>query len=140
MKKEQPGTGRGIPLCRFLVPVRRLWAGGIVLGAALGALCLLAPVLVQAQGRTVTALYNAGRAAMVEEAWYDAAASFLEVLRQNPSHAESAAALAECYYELAEFDQALSWVRKGRTLARGNLALANLEGRILIALGQLNEA
>jgi tetratricopeptide (TPR) repeat protein len=77
---------------------------------------------------------------MVEEAWYDAAESFLEALRQNPSHAESSAALAECYYELGEFDQALSWVRKGRTLARGNLGLANLEARVLIALGQLNEA
>ncbi|MDR1144095.1 MAG: tetratricopeptide repeat protein [Spirochaetaceae bacterium] len=124
MKKEPPGTG-----FRFLFSVCCLWA-----------VCLSVPASAHAQPRTVAALYNAGRAAMVEEAWYDAAASFLEVLRQNPSHAESAAALAECYYELAEFDQALSWVRKGRTLARGNLELANLEGRILIALGQLNEA
>jgi tetratricopeptide (TPR) repeat protein len=77
---------------------------------------------------------------MVQEEWYDAAESFLELLRQNPSHAEAAAALAECYYELAEFDQALSWVRKARTLARGNLELANLEAHILIALGQLPAA
>ncbi|MDR0600352.1 MAG: tetratricopeptide repeat protein [Treponema sp.] len=86
------------------------------------------------------ALYQEGCAAMVREEWYAAAESLLEALRQNPSHAEAAAALAECYYELSEFDQALSWVRKARTLARGNLSLANLEGRILVALGQLDAA
>jgi tetratricopeptide (TPR) repeat protein len=93
-----------------------------------------------AQSRNAASLFNAGRAAMAEESWYDAAESFLEVLRINPSHAEATAALAECYYALSEFDQALSWVRRARTLARGNLSLTNLEGRILIALGQLNEA
>jgi len=93
-----------------------------------------------AQGRSVNSLYNSGRSAMLEERWYDAAESFLEVLRLNPSHAEATAALAECYYSLSEFDEALKWVQKARTLARGNLGLANLEGRVLIALGQLNEA
>jgi len=98
------------------------------------------PVLVHAQGRNVTALYSAGREAMRDEAWYDAAESFLEVLRLNASHAEATAALAECYYALSEFDEALSWVRKARLLARGSMELANLEGRVLVALGQLNEA
>jgi tetratricopeptide (TPR) repeat protein len=86
------------------------------------------------------AFYNSGRTAMLEESWYDAAEYFLEALRVNPSHAEATAALAECYYILSEFDEALKWARKGRSLARGNLGLANLEGRILIALGQLTEA
>jgi tetratricopeptide (TPR) repeat protein len=77
---------------------------------------------------------------MGEEAWYDAAESFLELLRLNPSHAEATAALAECYYSLSEFDEALVWVKKARLLSRGSMELANLEGRILIALGQLNDA
>jgi tetratricopeptide (TPR) repeat protein len=90
--------------------------------------------------QSANAHYNNGRAAMLGEEWYEAAESFLEVLRLNPSHAEAAASLAECYYELGEFDEALSWVRKGRGLARGNLGLANLEASILIALGRLDEA
>ena len=98
------------------------------------------PLLLNAQSRSAASLYNAGRASMAVEEWYDAAESFLEVLRINPSHAEATAALAECYYALSEFDEALNWVRKARSLARGNLGLANLEGRVLIALGQLNEA
>ena len=100
---------------------------------------LKAPIL-HAQNRNTTSLYNSGRAAMAREAWYDAVESFLEVLRINSSHAEATAALAECYYTLSEFDEALKWVRNARSLARGNVSLANLEGRVLIALGQLNEA
>jgi tetratricopeptide (TPR) repeat protein len=86
------------------------------------------------------AYYEAGRGAMLQEDWYAAAESLLECLRLNPAHAEGASALAECYYELGEFDQALLWVRKARTLARGNLDLANLEAFILIALGRLDAA
>ncbi|MDR2068969.1 MAG: tetratricopeptide repeat protein, partial [Spirochaetaceae bacterium] len=84
--------------------------------------------------------YEQGRSSMTGEDWYSAAESFLECVRLNPAHAEGTAALAECYYELGEFDQALSWIRKARTLARGNLDLANLEAFILAALGRLEEA
>jgi tetratricopeptide (TPR) repeat protein len=84
--------------------------------------------------------YEQGRSYMTGEDWYSATESFLECLRLNPAHAEGTAALAEGYYELGEFDQALSWIRKARTLARGNLNLANLEAFILVALGRLDGA
>jgi tetratricopeptide (TPR) repeat protein len=77
---------------------------------------------------------------MAAEDWYSASEALLECLKLSPSHAEATASLAECYYELGEYDEALIWVRKGRTLARGNMALANLESVILIALGQLDNA
>ncbi|GHV24896.1 hypothetical protein AGMMS4952_01410 [Spirochaetia bacterium] len=77
---------------------------------------------------------------MAQENWYAAAESLLECVRLNAAHAEGTAALAECYYELGEFDQALTWVRKARTLARGSMPLANLEATTLIALGQLEDA
>jgi tetratricopeptide (TPR) repeat protein len=77
---------------------------------------------------------------MTQENWYTAAESLLECVRLNPAHAEGTAALAECYYELGEFDQALSWVRKARTLARSSMPLANLEATTLIALGRLEQA
>jgi tetratricopeptide (TPR) repeat protein len=77
---------------------------------------------------------------MAEEDWYSAVEAFLECLRLNPAHAEGTAALAECYYELAEFDEALNWVRKARLLARSNMSVANLEVFTLIALGQLDAA
>jgi len=77
---------------------------------------------------------------MMAENWYSAVETFLECLRLNPAHAGATAALAECYYELAEFDQALVWVRRARALARANTSLANLEAFTLIALGRLDEA
>ncbi|MDR2182108.1 MAG: tetratricopeptide repeat protein [Treponema sp.] len=92
------------------------------------------------QARSAAALYHQGRSSMLAEEWYGAAESFLEALRLSPSHAEATGALAECYYELGEFDQALAWIRKARGLARGSLDYANVEGRILIALGQLDAA
>ena len=86
------------------------------------------------------ALYEQGRSFMEAEDWYAAAESFIECLRINPAHADATAALAECYYELGEFDQALVWVRKARALARTNTSLTNLEAFTLTALGRLDEA
>jgi len=84
--------------------------------------------------------YEQGRSFMAEENWYSAVESFLECIRNNSAHAEGTAALAECYYELAEFDEALNWVRKARLLSRGNMSVANLEVFTLIALGNLDAA
>jgi tetratricopeptide (TPR) repeat protein len=96
---------------------------------------LHAQILVNAES-----YYNQGRAFMVEEDWYSASEVLLECLRLRQVHVEATAALAECYYNLGEFDEALVWVRKARVLARGNVTLANLEAFILIAEGQLDAA
>jgi len=106
-------------------------------------LCLLIlfPVSLTAQSpNSAAALYEKGRSFMAEENWYTAVESFMECIRLNPAHAEGTSALAECYYELSEFDQALNWVRKAKLLARGNISVANLEVFTLIALGRLDEA
>jgi tetratricopeptide (TPR) repeat protein len=67
---------------------------------------------------------------MALENWYSAIEAFMECLRLNPAHAEATASMAECYYELAEFDEALTWVRRARALARTNMSVANLEVRL----------
>ncbi|MDL2229677.1 tetratricopeptide repeat protein, partial [Treponema sp. OttesenSCG-928-L16] len=84
--------------------------------------------------------YREGRSCMDAEDYYSAAEAFLECVRLNPAHAEANACLAECYYGMGEFDQAYSWIRRARNYARGNMALANLEASILIALGNLDAA
>ena len=85
-------------------------------------------------------LYQQARIFMAAEDWYSASEILKESLRANPAHAEGTFALAECYYELGEFDEALYWVRRARALARGNMAVANLEAVTLIALGRLDAA
>jgi tetratricopeptide (TPR) repeat protein len=101
-------------------------------------LCV-APLFPQTK-RDAVFYYNEGRAFMMADDYYSAAQSFLEGLRLNPAHAETTASLAECYYYLGEYEEALVWVRKARTLARANLDTANLEAFILVAMGQLTEA
>jgi tetratricopeptide (TPR) repeat protein len=99
------------------------------------------PVNLESQSpASAAAHFERGRNYMAEENWYSAVEAFLECLRLNPAHAEGTAALAECYYELAEFDEALNWVRRARQLARNNMAVANLEVFTLIALGHLDAA
>lgn len=90
--------------------------------------------------QSAASFYEQGRAFIIQEDWYSASEALLESLRLNPSHAETTAALAECYYALEEFDEALVWVKKARVLARGNIGLANLEAFILISQGQLEKA
>ena len=95
----------------------------------------------QAGGAALAAsLYERGRSYMFMEDWHSAVGALLESVRHNPAHAGATAALAECYFELGEFDHALAWVRRARTLARGNMSLANLEAFTLIALGHLDPA
>lgn len=109
--------------------------------ALIGAFFLFAPTASFPQNApSATALYRSGREAMLGEDYYLAAEHFLEALRLNPTYAEPVASLAECFYALGEFDQALSYVRRSRLLSRGNLALANLEAFILIAMGDLSGA
>jgi tetratricopeptide (TPR) repeat protein len=104
-------------------------------------LCFLALIPAQAQQtQSAAAYYERGRSLMADENWYSALEAFLECLKINPAHAEGTVAVAECYYELAEFDEALNWVRKARALARTNMTVANLEVFTLIALGHLDTA
>jgi len=101
-------------------------------------LFILFPISINAQSLSAAQYYERGRNYMADENWYSAVESLMECLRINPSHAEGTFSLAECYYELSEFDQALNWVRKARGLSRTNMSIANLEAFILIALGQLD--
>jgi tetratricopeptide (TPR) repeat protein len=102
-------------------------------------LLFAAPLNAQTK-RDAVFYYNEGRAFMMNDDYYGAAQSFLEGLKVNPAHAETTASLAECYYHLGEYEEALGWVRKARVLARADTNTANLEAFILAAIGQLDEA
>ena len=71
------------------------------------------------------------------EDWYGAIEAYLAAIARNPSYGEALAGLAESYYGLGEYDQALSYARRALALRKGDNALANLEGFVLAALGDL---
>jgi len=131
--------GYPVPQSSLLTPRSPLPAA--LLFVFLFSFFILFPASITAQSSgSSAAYYERGKNFMAQENWYSAIESFLECVRLNPAHAEGTAALAECYYELAEFDEALGWVRRARQLARTNMSVANLEVFILIALGHLDSA
>ena len=71
------------------------------------------------------------------EDWYPAIDDYLAAVAKNPSYGTAYEGLAECYYELGEYDQALSYVRKAAPFLKGDSGLANLEGFVRIGLGDL---
>jgi tetratricopeptide (TPR) repeat protein len=71
------------------------------------------------------------------EDWYTAIDDYLAAIAKNPSYGEAYSGLAECYYELGEYDQALSYVAKAAPFRKGDSGLANLEGFVRIGLGDL---
>ncbi len=71
------------------------------------------------------------------EDWYGAIEAYLSVLSLNPSYGEAISALAECYYELEEYDQALAYAKRAAPFMRGDSGLADLEGFIRVGSGDL---
>ncbi len=84
--------------------------------------------------------YADGQRSFLEEDYYGAVEAYLEALRINPAYAEPVEALAESFYALGEFDQALAWVKRARGLSRSSTEVANLEAFIRIAMGDLSSA
>ena len=85
-------------------------------------------------------LVAAGEKLRFAEDWYSAIDDYLAASAKNPSYGEAYVGLAECYYELGEYDQALSYVRKAAPFRRGDTDLANLEGFVRVGLGDLKGA
>ncbi len=61
-------------------------------------------------------------------------------LAANPDYGEAEAGLAECFFRLEEYEEALPHALRARRYDQANLALAVLEGRIRVGLGELEKA
>lgn len=71
------------------------------------------------------------------EDWYGAIDDYSAALRINPSYGEAMAGLAEAYYELGEYEQALAYAQRAAPFRKGDRGLVDLEGFIRAALGDL---
>ena len=108
--------------------------------AALCLACLVAPTLAAQSAADARGLYSAAETRRVAEDWYGAIEGYLAALAKNPSYSEAMVGLAECYYALGEYDQALSYIKKASPLRRGDTALGNLEGFVRIGLEDVEGA
>lgn len=92
------------------------------------------------QAQDARGLVQGAEVLRLSEDWYGAIEAYLAALQKNPSYAEAQAGLAECYYALEEYDQALSYIKKAAPLMRGDSGLRDLEGFIRIGLSDLDRA
>lgn len=65
---------------------------------------------------------------------------YQSALKENPSYNLVYQGLAECFYALDEYDQALSFVESARKYKKDDPDLQNLHGFILVGLGKIDAA
>jgi tetratricopeptide (TPR) repeat protein len=85
-------------------------------------------------------LYRAGSAAQASEDYPLAVESYLAALAANPAYLEPMAGLAESFFLMEEYDEALRWVTEALRHDRESPALAVLQARVLVGLGKPAEA
>ena len=85
-------------------------------------------------------LYQRGLEYQIEEDWYSAIEMYQSALKENRSYNLVYQGLAECFYALNEYDQALTSVVAARSFKNNDPDLQNLHGFILIGLNKPDEA
>ncbi len=93
-----------------------------------------------AQSASPTDLYEQGRAAQLSESYYSAIELYKTALEANPSYLQPMIGLAETYFAMGEYEEALRYELQAEPLDRFNLDLRNLEGRTRIGLGEFASA
>ncbi len=88
----------------------------------------------------VRELYKQGKEEQETENYYLAIEFYKTALESSPAYIQPIIGLAESYFMLGEFEEALKWCVHGKKYARSNLHLKVLHGRTLIGLGQYEEA
>jgi tetratricopeptide (TPR) repeat protein len=107
------------------------------IAAFLWSLCAAAP---WAQGSPARSLLEQGRQAQLRGDTLGAIEQYRAALAANPDYGPALAGLAECFFRLEEYEEALPHALRARRYDQSNLGLAVLEGRIRIGLGELEPA
>jgi tetratricopeptide (TPR) repeat protein len=84
--------------------------------------------------------YEKGAEALGRGHLYEAIDGFKESIAGNPDYVLPLAGLAEAYFKLGQYEQALVYVERARLLARNDYRIAVLEGRIHTGLGNYDTA
>lgn len=84
--------------------------------------------------------YEDGLKLQMSEDWHGAIEMYQSALQENPSYSLAFRRLAECFYAVDEYDQALSFAEKAYAFKKNDIEIENLKGFILIGLGKLEEA
>ena len=85
-------------------------------------------------------LYETGKKYQDREDWYHAIENYQSALQENPSYNLAFQGLAECFYALGEYEQALVNVTTAETFRKNDPSLMDLHAFILIGLGKIDES
>jgi len=85
-------------------------------------------------------LFQAGARAQAEGNYHLAVEKYTAALAANPAYLEAMTGMADCFFLLEEYDEALRWVTEALRFDRGSPGLLVLQGRVLIGLGKPAEA
>lgn len=89
---------------------------------------------------TPQAMYNEAYSMQRQRDYYSAIEQYQMILKTNPSYNLIYERLAQCFYELQEYDQAYDFVLKAQSYKKSDTAIEALKGFILIGLDKRQEA
>lgn len=72
--------------------------------------------------------------------WWLASERFQEACKKNPAYTDAWYHLAQCVYELDEFDLAMNYLENAKKYSSGRVDILNLEGMAQISLGKFDDA
>lgn len=93
-----------------------------------------------AQEKTASEYYKEGLVSQNNENWYEASQHFMEAVQKNPVYSDAWFHLAQCSYQLGEFDLVLTQLDEAEKYAKDDNSINNLRGMTYIALGEFNNA
>ncbi len=110
----------------------------------LGSFCFLLALPVQLlfgqEASSPPALYRQGRAAQLSGDYYSAIEDYKTALDRNPAYLQPLVGMAETYFSLGEYSEALKYVQEAKQYDETDMNLLNLEGRTRIGLGDFDGA
>lgn len=107
---------------------------------SLAALCILSVALCSAQTESALSLYNKGITYQQQENYYEAVDAFNEALQANEHYGDAWFHLAQCTYELGEFDLTVEYTNNAEKYSHNFSEIRNLRGMSFISLGKLKDA
>ncbi|MEW5816303.1 MAG: tetratricopeptide repeat protein [Spirochaetota bacterium] len=86
------------------------------------------------------ALYEKGKTAQDDDDFFTAIELYKTALKKNPVYIDPIFGLAESYFMLGEYEEALKWIQLAQKLNKTRFDFINLEGRIYIGLGDFQKS
>lgn len=96
--------------------------------------------IVLAEDKTAVQLFDAGVEAQANENWYIASQSYMEAIQLNPVYGDAWFHLAQCSYQLGEFDLVLIQLDEAEKYSKDDNSINNLRGMSFIAMGNFSGA